>query len=347
MEKSLLRGIYPNRGEEVYTSVDDELEQTLTSAAIIDRSFLGRIDVTGRDRLDLLHRLSTNDLLRLQPGELAPTVFTTDKGRVVDYVHTLAAENIVHLITSAGSENRLVGWIEKYHIMEDISFSIQTGATAMYTIIGPRSADLVLRLLSTDLSCGHHTFIRWRGIPLCLVHVQEFDTHQFNIILPVEEGESFWAFVVEQAAVATVPMLGTRAYVALKCLLGIPSSGAELSELFNPYEAGLRCAISFTKGCYIGQEVIARLDTYRKIQRQLVAILFETTFDSSHDSPVLFKEGEEVGLLTTMSNTAFRGSYPALGIIRKESALQGGIVEVQSSKAKIRGKIVTVFDRSS
>lgn len=339
--------MHPNRGEEVYTSVDDELEQALTSAAIIDRSFLGRIDVTGTDRLDLLHRLSTNDLLRLQPGELAPTVFTTDKGRIVDYVYVLAAENSVQLITSAGSEDRLVGWIEKYHIMEDISFSIRTGATAMYTIIGPRSADLVVRLLSTDLPRGRHTFIRWRDLPLHLIHVQEFDTHQFNIILPVEESESFWGFVVEQASAATIPMLGTRAYSALKCLLGIPSSGAELSESFNPYEAGLRHAISFTKGCYIGQEVIARLDTYRKIQRQLVGILFETSFDCSNDPPVLFKEDEEAGLLTSMSSTAFRGGYPALGIIQKEAALQGGSVDVQCSTAEIRGRIVQIFDRSS
>ena len=335
-----------HRGEEVYTSVDDELEQALTSAAIIDRSFLGRIDVTGTDRLDLLHRLSTNDLLRLQPGELTPTVFTTDKGRIVDYVYVLAAENSVRLITSAGSEDRLVGWIEKYHIMEDISFSIRTGASAMYTIIGPRSADLVVRLLSTDLPRGHHTFIEWRQLPLHLVHVQEFGTHQFNIILPVEESESFWAFLVEQASAATIPVLGRRAYSALKCLLGIPSSGAELSELFNPYEAGLRRAITFTKGCYIGQEVIARLDTYQKIQRQLVGILFETSLDCSNDRPVLFKEGEEVGLLTSMSRAAFRGRYPALGIIKKEAALQGGSVDVQYSTAEIRGRIVTVFDRS-
>ena len=96
-----------------------------------------------------------------------------------------------------------------------------------------------------------------------------------DIIVPKESATQIWQQLSHESEKHDIPRIGRAAYDAFRISRGIPAFGAEISNAFNPYEAGLAHAISFTKGCYIGQEVIARLDTYEKVQRELVGLMFE------------------------------------------------------------------------
>ena len=121
-----------------YVSVEEEYQAAVSGNGITDSSAFGRIEVTGRDRLDLLHRLSTNALAGLAPGEASTTVFVSDKGRVIDRVTVCARPDSLILITSPGRELFLMNWIEKYTITEDIRFRIITDETVMASLIGAR-----------------------------------------------------------------------------------------------------------------------------------------------------------------------------------------------------------------
>ena len=247
-----------------YGSVEEELQAALSGNAVIDSSAFGRVEVRGSDRLDLLHRLSTNALTGLAPGGATTTVFVNDKGRVLDRVTVCARQDSLVLITSAGRELFLIRWIEKYTITEDIRFRVVTDETVMASLIGAR-------LISAFTDSRHPVSEAgdagpWEG--LVFAPRAGLTTPLADVIAPSESAGELTALLL---GLPGARWIGEKAHEAFRIASGIPASPGELNDSYNPLECGLRGSISFTKGCYIGQEVIARLDTYGKTRRHLAA----------------------------------------------------------------------------
>ena len=326
--------------------LDDEITGALTSAAIVDTSSVGKLYVTGADRLDLLHRLSTNDLVGLRPSSAVGTVFTTDKGRIVDYVNVLVFSDSLLLITSPGQETRLKAWIDKYTIMEDFQLSIVTPIWSMYSLIGPDVFVKASDIFGRPSESGK--VIDWQvaDTSIKLHYCEEFDRDCLNILVPREKAKKVWSILLEKGEVAGIKVLSSVGYEAVRIFQGIPGEGHELTDEFNPYEAGLAHAISFTKGCYIGQEVIARLDTYEKVQRKLVRMKFKDIPDYPHEKVLLTKGGESVGWLTSFSSTSVNGEYVGLGIVSKGKVSKGDTLIMRNQHMETSGVVTEQFERS-
>ncbi|MFQ5873180.1 MAG: YgfZ/GcvT domain-containing protein, partial [Dehalococcoidia bacterium] len=133
--------------------------------------------------------------------------------------------------------------------------------------------------------------------------------------------------------------MGTDAYDVLRIEAGVPIYGAELSEDVNPLEAGLRSSISFTKGCYVGQEVVARLNTYQKVKRHLVKLRF---YDGTapHPGTPLELDGKEVGTLTSVAVLPGDVRAFALGYVRKAHAQPGVKLAAATDSGNSIGEIV-------
>jgi tRNA-modifying protein YgfZ len=302
-----------------YTSPDEEFDTAVNEGVAMDRSFFERIEVTGKDRLDLLHRLSTNDLNALNPGHATGTVFSTDKGRVVDYVYVIVFESSLLLIASPGHQETLVKWIGRYTITEDIKLSAITQRTSMISLIGPHAISFAETLLGSGLQPNRVTRVPGFGGMNAVILRQEFGTTIVDFVVEAAEAVQLW----QEFSKVGIPSMGFNAYEAFRISRGIPSIGKEISESFNPYEIGLYRTISFTKGCYIGQEVIARLDTYQKITRQPIGVVFGHPLSDDGLPASLTNESGEVGWLTSISETAIHGKFIGLGIIRKEASTVG------------------------
>ena len=304
-----------------YSDVLSEYVAGTEAAAVHDSSYLGRLKATGQDVLDLLHRLSTNDLLSLKPGQGAPTVLTTDRGRILDLITLLNLGDYILILSSPGAADRVVQWIEKYTIVDDVTLEDVTDATAMLSIIGPDAHTCLSRVVSQDVGAlaPYHSFQATVGSTGC--HVIRRDTiglPSYDVVIAAEEGERVWR---EMGAAGAVP-IGMEAYEAIRVGLGAPSYDRELSDAYNPLETGLWGSISFTKGCYIGQEVIARLDTYQKVQKHLVSLSFSANAVVEEGS-ALHTDGKEVGHVTSVATVPGTGELIGLGYVRKEAAGAG------------------------
>jgi len=298
-----------------YVSVGEEFQAAVSGNAITDSSAFGRIDVRGTDRLDLLHRLSTNTLTNLAPGDAASTVFVNDRGRIIDLVTVCALQDRLILITSPGRELFLSAWIEKYTITEDITFSIITDETVMVSLIGARMISSFIEARDRAALSGNpgaepsFVFARRAGLSHPIA----------DVIARQERGGDLAAFI---GMIPGARWIGRQAYEGFRIASGIPASPGELNESYNPLECGLRSSISFTKGCYIGQEVIARLDTYGKTRRHLA--LVATAEPVGLPLPLrLTKNGAEAGSLTSTADFPFGGQYPGLAILRNDLAGAG------------------------
>lgn len=282
------------------------------------------LEVKGADGIDLLHRLSTNNVLTVKEGEIVSTIFTNEKGRIVDYVHIARLPHTLLLLVSKASASNLIKWIERYTIMEDVTVISMSGQRSTLSVIGTASFSYVKDLTGVDIKphCAYDVTIG--GIEAKALATEEFGMCTVTIVVPGDMEEALRTFFLNH----TLEPISEAVYTALRTQLGIPAAGHELTADFNPYEAGLRHAISFTKGCYIGQEVIARLDTYDKVQKQMCQITFnEFTDEIEPGSPVVFN-GEEIGVVTTVSDIPVDNAFFCISILKKSAFVTDDTIRV-------------------
>lgn len=315
----------------------------MTAAAILyNHSNSGRLQAAGADALDLLNRLSTNRVDNLQPGQGAPTILTTDRGRILDLLLVVNAGPYTLLLAGPGSPPAIIAWLDKYTIMEDLTLADITANTAQFTLAGPHAADRLAaagladrQQLDTIPPCNALT-AQIAGQETLLIHHPLGDLPAWDLII----WDNAAAPAIRQQLIAAgFAPIAQDAWDALQIRHGIPRYGRELTDAYNPLEAGLIGAIDFAKGCYIGQEVIARLDTYQKVQKRLTLLRLPPTPNSGQNAaanaepatlapiPVgaeLTAADHKVGQITAIATQPDTGELLALAYIRAAQALPGG-----------------------
>ena len=290
------------------------------AAAFVDAG-RGKIHAVGNDVLDLLNRLSTNKVDHLKPGEGAPTILTNEKGRIIDLVYALNLGPYVLLLTGAGAQSPVMEWLDRYTFMEDSTLSDVTDSTLLVTLAGPQARAVLESATGLNLA-SLHSFQS--------ASFEADGISGYAIRMDLGDRAGYWAFLEDGDVAAFLQKLldcgatsvGGEAWESFRIGSGIPSYGKEISEDRNPLEAGLIGAIDFTKGCYIGQEVIARLDTYDKVQRALVSLKVGG-HGQWQAGDNLAQEGRSVGTITSLAYDPATGSQAGLGYVRLSEAVTG------------------------
>ena len=284
---------------------------------VVDRSGASRLRIGGADAVDLLDRLSTNDLRGLAPGLGASTVLTTNKGRVIDLLVVSHAADHLLAIGSVPAAGRVAEWIDFYTFGEDVSCEDATGATFMAGLAGPGAADAVGRLAG-DEAAGLASFgllgARAGDLDVTVVRSDFLGRAEFDVIVAAGDGPRLSDDLADLA-----PAVGPEAVDAARMERCVPAFGSELGEDRNPLEAGLIGSISFNKGCYVGQEVVARLNTYEKVQRRLAVVRSESGPVRAGDQ--VTAGGGTVGVVTSAAPHPEGGS---VGLAYVRGAFGGG-----------------------
>lgn len=300
-------------------------------AALYNNSRTGRLKAVGEDGLDLLNRMSTNAVVDLQPGEGAPTILTTDRGRILDVLGVVHLGEYVLLLTSPGRQEAVIEWLDKYTILEDLEIIDITEETAMLTVLGPGAADAIARAMDVnagDIPSHHSVVTEASGKVVTVINRPQGTLPGFDIMLSREDIDA----VADALAEAGIAAIDEGSYQAARICAAIPEYGREMGDAYNPLEAGLIGGVDFDKGCYIGQEVIARLDTYNKVQKRLVALrLAEGSEGASGET--LRHEGRDVGVVTSSARNPATGEVTGLGYARSAHAGVGTLLEVGESGA--------------
>lgn len=316
-----------------------------SGVAIADRSHWGRIEVSDSDRIRFLHNQSTYNFQSLQPGSGCETVFVTSTARTIDLVTAYVTNETVWLITAPGHHQSLIEFMDRYIFFADkVTLTDRTGDTALFSLMGPQSNGLLKSLgitLTSDVTHTHQT-VDVDDISVRVAVGNGLELPGYNLIVAAEQAADLWQRLTHAGA---VPM-GDQVWQQLRIVQGRPLPGHELTEDYNPLEASLWHTISFEKGCYIGQETIARLNTYQGVKLQLWGIQFERDGDgdgnaiASEQSPI-WHDGQKVGLLTSVTRTpdGIRG----LAYIRTKAGGVGLTVHVgETAESAIAGTIVNV-----
>ncbi len=317
----------------VYSSTSEEYLAATETAGLVDRSYLGRLEIAGADGLDLLNRLSTNKLDDLQVGEGAITALTSNKGRIVDLLHVLRLEDRLLVLTGPGNRQKVAEWIDFYTFVEDIAVQDVTEETAMVSLIGPGAESIVLQVCEGEVvmpGCAGTVGVRVDGVDGTLVRSDLGRLPEYAIVVPLAGAETLWQAMLRQYAVP----VGMDVLEAIRVERGVPVAGKELTEDYNPLEAGLLDYVSFNKGCYVGQEVVTRLDTYDKVQKHLVGLAFQGA-SAPAEGATLFAGGKRTGTITSLATSPTSGRAIGLGYVRKAEAASGTRLNVGSDAGDV------------
>ena len=306
----------------------DAMQAAHSGVAICDRSHWGKILVSDSDRIRFLHNQSTNDFERLQPGQGCDTVFVTSTARTIDLATAYVMEDAVLLLVSPNRCQYLIDWLDRYIFFAD-QVKLDVTSDAVFSLIGSNS-DALLEQLGVSSLIGQplatHQLTKIADVEVRVAVGSGLATSGYTLIVPDSSAATVWSKLVETGAVP----LGDRVWEQLRIEQGRPAPDRELTEDYNPLEAGLWQTLSFNKGCYIGQETIARLNTYKGVKQYLWGIRLSAP---AEPGSVIMVGEEKVGKLTSYIETE-NGCF-GLGYIRTKAGGSGLKVQIGEATGEV------------
>ncbi len=306
----------------------DDYHAARTSAALRDAQASFRLYMRGADHLDFLHRMTSNDFHNLQIGHGLEAVFIEQRARILDLATCYRGPDATALILSPDSRTSIPAWLDRFIFAEALELADRTDETAMFELVGPQAAELVARTLETDIAKfqDHQLLDPQVADGLWLARTPGPGLRAFG---PPAAVDGLWQRL---AAVGARP-IEAATWEILRVEQGLPLLGRELTQEYNPWEAGLGRAIHLDKGCYIGQEVIARLDTYDKVKQHLVGLRLSTAKLPPTGQPL--RDGaREVGRITSAVHSPSLGPI-ALAYVRRSACVEGTVLDAGGAQATV------------
>lgn len=270
-------------------------EAAHNAAIVVDRSDLGLLVFSGQTRLDLIDRMSTQKVKQLQPGEGAATVLTTDIGRMIDRIILYADSEQVYALTGEGNSDAIARYLMRYvFFMDDFHIQDVSAETAIFGVYGPEAGE---KLAEAGFPAEGLPLHHWRraevaGVAVSLHRTDPLNGDGYFVICPAADGEKVWQHLLE----AGLAGADADAFELLRIEAGQPRFGREISSDYIPLEANLWDDVSFNKGCYIGQEIIARMESRGRIAKKLVRL---HPAEPVETGDIVTAGGKKVGAITS------------------------------------------------
>jgi len=283
------------------------------SAAKIDLSARGRIRVTGDDRARLLHAMTTNDVGGLKPGSGCYAFFLNAQGRILADAVILCFEDSLLLDTEPESRGFLMEHLDKYIIADDVVLEDVTDSVREIAIEGPQAADFLSTTPGTPFS---HT------------------THGGLTVVRASTAGECGFRVLGSGALPDVPNVDADDVNVVRHENFFPRYGEDISSSSLPQETGITTALHFSKGCYLGQEIVERVRSRGHVNRMLMGLSLDGDAAVGKGTKVVYEDAE-VGEVTSAAFSPAVGKTFAMGYLRVVAAKPGTIVQVDGRPAQV------------
>ena len=298
----------------------DQYRYLIERCGVIKFDNLGLIHAKGEDVLDLIDRLSTNDVSKLQDNSWFDTVLTTNKGRIVAQIRLIKSSKQILIVSDRSVLTKIIEWIEFYTFSEDVEFEDVSESVSIYSVIGPKAHNAVrqgCRLPPFFYDDDHQPIIG-----SSVSHEQYGNDYKVASIMNKEIS----------------PEVSPNVYNVIRIESRIPVHGLELTDKYNPLEANLLHNVSFNKGCYVGQEVVTRLNSYDKVRMQLVLLYLDKNCKPTPDM-VVTSGSNEVGVLTSVEFSHYADKWTVLAYIKKSQCVPQNEFFVGGEEANFKCEI--------
>jgi glycine cleavage system T protein len=316
-----------------YGNVEAEHHAVRQSVGIADLSHRGKLRVTGDDRVKWLQSVISNDILPLQPGQGRYSSFLTHKGKMLTYFRVYMQTDAV-MIEDVGEIGDATYQALRKFLLYGTKAKMENCAESwgLLLLSGPKAGTVIKAAFGSDVDeLKPINFISATigGQTALIIRTEETGEQDYEVLIPADGLTTAWERLMEAGAPHGIKPVGSQAREALRIEAGIPKAGPELNEEIVPPEANLEGkAFSLTKGCYPGQEVVARMDTYGTVRRKLVGLVLQDSVVPPHGAK-LYSGAREVGWISSAARSPQLNKVIALGFPLRDFSNAGTELTVE------------------
>jgi folate-binding protein YgfZ len=302
----------------------------MRSVALIDKNYRAYVAFTGPDRVRYLNAILTNNVKDLGAGRGSVSLLLNPQGRILAEIETYAFEDRLFCVSYAMIRQKLIEWFDKYIIMDDVTLADETERFGALAIEGPKAAEVVKEVTGRELASLEELSLadtEIDGIACRLGKRSPGGEAGAEFLAQRGDLQKLWHTL--EAAVRRFGggAMGYRALSARRLAQGIPWFGYDFGEQQIPHEAGLEQShISYTKGCYTGQEIVERVRSRGQVNRVRVLLKFADGELPIAGEPLL-ADGKEIGRVSRSAFSHSLGVGLGMGYVRKENGAEGSALQ--------------------
>ena len=307
--------------------------------AVADRRDRAWIVLSGADRRTYLHGLLTNDIATLGPGTGCYSAYLTPQGRMIADLWIYELGDVLLVSASADVKASLLAKLDQFIFTEDVQLGDVSETFAATAVLGPEAAGAIAAALAVDAATLRalpvHGNLRatFQGQPAIVLRTADLGADGYDVLVDANQHDALRAALAQQGASA----LDQSALDALRVEAGIPKFHADMDEEIIPLEAGIEGrAISMTKGCYVGQEVIVRVlhRGHGRVAKKLTGLLFVPGTHVENGAKILAGD-REIGRVTSTAWSPVLERPVALGYVHRDFATPGTAVTIAGAQAEV------------
>jgi folate-binding protein YgfZ len=325
---------------EEYRAVREE------GGGLIDLSARGRIEIGGTEAVLFLNGLITNDVKALSEDSWMEAVFPNAQGRTLAHARVLRSGDTFLFDTESSTREQIVKTLSRFTLAGDFRVADVTDDTSLLSLQGKRSAEIVGRVLGEEAAQtarGRIFNASWNDESLRVIRATHTSEDGFDLFMKADLAPSLRDALLEAGA----RPFGFDALEVLRIEAGLPRYGLDFDETKVVLETGLDNAVSFTKGCYIGQEIVARIHFRGHVAKRLAGVALEEG-EALRDDKLRTVEGKEVGWITSPAYSPRLNQAIALGYVKYDYLQPGTELRVTRDGAEHRARVVELpFVRGS
>jgi tRNA-modifying protein YgfZ len=310
-----------------------EFETMAAHVGLVDRSARVRLEITGPDRAKFLHNLTTNEVKRLAVGRGCEAFVTSPQGKTIGYMVIHAADDRLVARADPGGAELALPHFRKYGVFDDVSIDDVSSSTFELHLLGPEAIELARRAagaLPEDFEYAHIA-AEIGGNAVRLVRESPSLPRGVTVIGELAAAAAVKQSLLEQGKKLGLIEIDAASFDLLRIEAGTPVFGSEVTDKNLPQEFGRDDrAINFVKGCYLGQETVARIDALGHVNQVMKGLYFEPGSPIPEPGVILEHDGKRVGVITSAAFSPVRESFVGLGMIRTTHSQPGSRLSFMS-----------------
>ncbi|MCO6435987.1 MAG: folate-binding protein YgfZ [Phycisphaerae bacterium] len=303
-----------------FGALDEEYALLGSGPALVDRSNRTILSVRGADRASWLHNLTTNHVKTVGAGEGNYAFVLNVQGRILFDVGLLVGREEIRLDLDCRFLDTALRHLEKYTITEDVAIAAMGDECVRMALVGERTRELLAGEglpQAANLAVWSHGEAKLCGVPVTLFRSDFSGAYAMELIVPVGKAVELWQWLTDGSRKMPAGPVGSEALDVRRIEAGVPWPGREIIEEYLPAETGQsRRAVSYNKGCYLGQEVVERMRSRGVVARRLCGLLVEPGDVLAAPQAILDEAGQTIGTMTSAARSPARPEIVALGYVR-------------------------------
>lgn len=315
-----------------------EYQRLREGVGLLDKNYRAYLEFAGPDRVRYLNALLTNDIRRLEENHGNVSLFLSPQGHIQAEIEAYARKESVFCVSHAMVRERLIAGMDKYIIMDDVVLTDQTAAYGTLAVEGPKAAEVALAASGVELATLGELETRESRvgpIPCRVTKRSPRGIPGAEFLVDGDRVEELWDLLLEEVRRSGGGPSGYQALNAVRLETGTPWFGYDFGDKQIPHEAGLEDShISYTKGCYTGQEIVERVRSRGQVNRVRVSFAV-TGAVAPAPNAVLLADGKEAGWVTRSGFSPALRSWIGMGYVRREKSAPGSLLETGKERATV------------